>query len=336
MEKKENILINFQAPLYRNLSEIRAKNQTLYNEIVNNYEKEISKIKDLLQDIYISDTGNSTNKDDSLEITTLDNKEKKRKVQLKGDFDVIMPYVDIERFNYLININKKYIREINSYKNFKEKINIFIETGIDILEHKNKKYIQIIKYNSVLEKIIKIYEDLYLEVYKSTYNQELKEIQFQRHIITIYKSIKNKNIELLDDGYMKIYGIDINSVPSIDKQFGSNKKLSTVLKFISKYKLYKCEGSIYYCTLDYCLFLITNKSYYKFIEKYYKNEDESNFQSIGQINFIKNIDNIVKKFEEDEKVGLKPKNEEIENKIKNDEQPKKNLSNPNITKNIFI
>ena len=241
----------------------------------------------------------------------------------------------MERFDYFININKKYIRKINSYKNFKEKINIFIETGIDILEHKNKKYIQIIKYNLVLEKIIKIYEDLYLEANKNTSNKELKEEQFQSHVIIINKNIKDKNIELLHNGYMKIYGIDINSVQSIEKQFGSNKKLSTILKFISKYKLYKCINNIYYCTLDYCLFLITNKSYYKFIVKYYKNEEESIFQSINQINFIKNIDKIVKKFEEDEKFDLKPKNEETKDKIKNDEQSKKNLSNPNITDNIF-
>jgi len=94
------------------------------------------------------------------------------------------------------------------------------------LEHKNKKYIQVIKYNSVLEKIIKIYEDLYLETNKNTSNKELKEEQFQSYVITIYKNIKNKNIKLLDKGYMKIYGIDINNIESIEKQFGANKKLS--------------------------------------------------------------------------------------------------------------
>jgi len=331
-----NILINYHAPKYKSLSEIKIQKQALYNEIINNYEKEKSKIKDLLQDIYISDTGSSsTNKDDSLEMSTFDNKEKKRKIQIKGDFDVILPYVDIKRFNYLININKKYIREINSYKNLKEKINIFIETGIDILEHKNKKYIQIIKYNSVLEKIIKIYEDLYLEANKNTSNKELKEEQFKSHVITIYKNIKNKSIELLDNGNMIIYGIDINSVQSIEKQFELNNKLGLILKFINTYKLYKYENSTFYCTLDYCLFLITNKSYYKFIVKYYKNEEESNFQSIAQLNFIKNIDKIVKKFEEDEKFGFKPKSKEIKGKIKNDEQSSENIRNSNITDNIL-
>ena len=75
-----NILINYHAPTYKNLSEIKSKDQALYNEIVNNYDKEKSKIKNLLQDIYISDTGSSsTNKDDSLEISTFDNTEKKKK-----------------------------------------------------------------------------------------------------------------------------------------------------------------------------------------------------------------------------------------------------------------
>jgi len=134
---------------------------------------------------------------------------------------------------------------------------------------------------------------------------------------------------------MIIYGIDINSVQSIEKQFELNNKLGLILKFINTYKLYKYENSTFYCTLDYCLFLITNKSYYKFIVKYYKNEEESNFQTIAQLNFIKNIDKIVKKFEEDEKFGFKPKSKEIKGKIKNDEQSSENIRNSNITDNIL-
>lgn len=73
------------------------------------------------------------------------NKKKEKTLYTNGDFDIIFPCISREILEKFFSIHKNYIISLTEINKLPDKLNVFIEGGVDILAHKGGKYFQIIK-----------------------------------------------------------------------------------------------------------------------------------------------------------------------------------------------
>ena len=361
-----NVIKNYYG-IKDKLDKLQKDNSPLLKLLVEEYFKSIEIITKLFPKNYFRESSsNYSSSSEKNEFKVLSNERNGYDFRVSGDFDVVLSNVDRDYFIEFYMKYKKYIKNFNKEIEYKKIFNIFIEIGIDIFGHKEKKYKQIMKYNVILDKIIKIYEQLFFEIKKTeshlNFENDEKNKKFNSHNIIFcpYKKIvitnkKESNEEKTDKENTKKDGGDktnkektdntkedkINDGENkkqekkgpkkekIEKKHeeketpkikiytsgdniiidniifqnntiyyeGENNKLNTLINFINTYNLYKYENKRIISTLDYIIFLITNKSFNKFI-KIYKNENEKELNRT-QLDFIQNLDIKGKKYKED-------------------------------------
>ena len=94
-------------------------------------------------------------------------------------------------FIYFLLKYDKYIFTKTDTNNLPDILNIFVEVGMNILTHTSTKYLQIIKYNFILKKIIVIYNDIY-----ESYSRESTIKTDNSHSLIIYANQEANQNEL--------------------------------------------------------------------------------------------------------------------------------------------
>lgn len=155
-----------------------------------------------------------------------------------------------------------------------------------------------------MDKIIKIYEELYNEIYYSTHisnnkDNKTKKIELKMHNITFIIEGNDINIDAAG-GTIYVSGIDIRKIDNLPPKTIDNK-LYLIIDFINKCGIYYYTDGQYICTLDYILFLVTNKSFMTFIKRY-KNENNEDGLNNSQNVFFNNIEMFINKKFEEEKI----------------------------------
>lgn len=221
---------------------------------------------------------------------------------INGDFDVILPSVEKVMFISFLLKYDKYIFTKTDTNNLPDILNIFVEVEMNILTHTSTKYLQIVKYNFILKKIIEIYNDIY-----ESYSKEDIIKTDNSHSLTIYTNPEANQNELKCEAKNNTLIIKNVNKNNFKNQLKDKPKIFALLKFVFSNKLYSTKDEqIFNSTLDYVIFLVTNKSFNEFIQKFYSKD----FNTKTELRPLKILSNRQKKiayllenkiYEEDEK-----------------------------------